>query len=219
MQRRYVVFVSLVIVSLVLTSCGPGQLLGPKPTATPTATATSTATPTPTATNTPTATPTPTATFTSSPTATPTQTATPTITPTPTPTFTPTATLDPASATFCALMADAKTNMEQQCANTPVDTSWEVCKAIWVKYTAELTNFQNSSPRGMRNDIQSFSEYLASWGQAESAWRLMCSPTSQTRNQNLVCPSLGSTCLSAKRLFNLTMEILIEDYCPGWKQQ
>lgn len=50
MQRRYVVFVSLVIVSLVLTSCGPGQLLGPTLTPVPTHTPTPlppTATPTP----------------------------------------------------------------------------------------------------------------------------------------------------------------------------
>ncbi len=58
MPRRYLVFVSLVIVSLFMTSCGPGQLLGPKPTVTPTPTPTSTVTPTPLPTPTPTHTPT-----------------------------------------------------------------------------------------------------------------------------------------------------------------
>lgn len=69
MRRRYTVLIGLVIVSLALTSCGPGALLGPKPTATPTATATSTVTPT--------ATSTPTATLMPTPTQTPTPTATP----------------------------------------------------------------------------------------------------------------------------------------------
>lgn len=58
MHRYYVILISLVVVSLALTSCGPGQLLGPTLTPVPTATATSTVTPTPTATPMPTYTPT-----------------------------------------------------------------------------------------------------------------------------------------------------------------
>jgi hypothetical protein len=49
MSRNYVVLISLVVLSLLLSSCGPGQLFGLKPTVTPTATATPippTATPT-----------------------------------------------------------------------------------------------------------------------------------------------------------------------------
>lgn len=81
MVHHRVVLIGLVIVSLLLSSCGPGQLLGPKPTETSTVTATLTNTPTPTATLTPT--PTATSTATSTPTATSTSTATPTATATP----------------------------------------------------------------------------------------------------------------------------------------
>jgi hypothetical protein len=66
------------VASLFISSCGPGQLLGP--TITPTPTATLTATPT----------------FTATPTSTATPTLTPTLTPTPTKTPTPTFTLTPA---------------------------------------------------------------------------------------------------------------------------
>jgi hypothetical protein len=65
-------FIVLVFVfSIVLSSCGPGQLFGPTATQTPTATSTVTITPTTTSTLTP------------SPTITPTPTSTPTLTPTP----------------------------------------------------------------------------------------------------------------------------------------
>lgn len=47
MHRSYVAFIDLVIAILTLTSCGPGQLLGPTPTTTPTVAPTSTPTPTP----------------------------------------------------------------------------------------------------------------------------------------------------------------------------
>lgn len=88
--------ISMVFI-LVLTSCGPGQLLGSKPTVTPSPTATSTPTLTPTPTFTPTAKPTETATPTFTPTATSTATATttPTATPTTTPPPPPTATPQP----------------------------------------------------------------------------------------------------------------------------
>lgn len=95
MNRSYAVVIALLVVSLALTSCKSGQLLGLKPTATPTATATSTVTPMPTATNTPTATPTPTATAKSTPTATPMPTATFTPTATPTETAMPSPTTPP----------------------------------------------------------------------------------------------------------------------------
>jgi len=71
------IFISFVLFSLLLASCGPGQLLGP--TKTKTLTLTPTNTPTSTPTNTPT----------STPTNTPTPTRTNTPTPTPTNTFTP----------------------------------------------------------------------------------------------------------------------------------
>jgi len=73
--------VVIILVSFLLSACGPGQALGP------TLTSTSTNTSTPTATNTPTATSTctPTATSTSTPTNTPTTTPTATSTSTPTP--------------------------------------------------------------------------------------------------------------------------------------
>jgi hypothetical protein len=81
--RGYLYFLSYfsTFVCLVITGCGPGQLLGP--TLTPTATLTPTPTHTPTATLTPTPTSTPT------PTITPTPTNTPTITLTPLPTNIP----------------------------------------------------------------------------------------------------------------------------------
>lgn len=59
MRRYHIVLISLVVVSLALTSCGPGQLLGLQLTATPTPTATNTMTPTTTSTPTLTSTPTP----------------------------------------------------------------------------------------------------------------------------------------------------------------
>lgn len=61
--------VFLLIMSFLLSACGPGQLFGPTLTPTPTITPTSTPTLTPTATSTPTLTPT--ATFTHTPTPTP----------------------------------------------------------------------------------------------------------------------------------------------------
>jgi hypothetical protein len=78
---RFVIMANLAAMSVLLSSCGPGQILGP--TITPTFTSTPTLTPTPTATPTNT----PTATATATPTATPTKTPRPaaTITPTPTP--------------------------------------------------------------------------------------------------------------------------------------
>lgn len=57
-MRKATMILAFSVISLVLSGCGPGQLLGP--TFTPTPTLTPTATPTPTATLTPTATPTPT---------------------------------------------------------------------------------------------------------------------------------------------------------------
>lgn len=96
MHRYYAILIGLIVTSLPLTSCGPGQLLGPKltmtlaPTATNTVTPTLTHTPTSTATLTATPTSTPTATSTSTatftPTATPTATATPRLRPIPAPT-------------------------------------------------------------------------------------------------------------------------------------
>jgi hypothetical protein len=68
-----------ILATLLLTSCGPGQLFGPTLTPTPTVTST------PTITLTPTPTSTPTATFTITPTSTPSFTPTPTFTPTLTP--------------------------------------------------------------------------------------------------------------------------------------
>ncbi len=94
MYRKHVVFIGLIVVSLVLSSCGPGQLLGPKPTPTPTST------PTPVPTNTPTPTDTPTVTPTSTPTMTPTLTMTPTPTRTQTPSVTPTVTPVPFTGTL-----------------------------------------------------------------------------------------------------------------------
>src|SRR5260221_6301490 len=98
----------VLVMSLAVAGCGPGQILGqtqtfpPPIAATPTPTDPPTATPTSTPTYTPTNTPTdtPTATPTSTPTHTPTDTLTPTDTPTDTdtpvpPTDTPTATLTP----------------------------------------------------------------------------------------------------------------------------
>ena len=77
--RLFALFSLVLLITLAVSGCGPGQLLGP------------TITPSPTATLTPTLTPTPTSTPTLTPTATP--TSTPTLTPTPT--FTPTPTLSP----------------------------------------------------------------------------------------------------------------------------
>ena len=80
-------WIILLITSLLLSGCGPGQLFGPTLTFTPTDTATPTITPTLTPTLTPT--------FTSTPTLTPTLTPTRTRTPTPRPpTITPTPTED-----------------------------------------------------------------------------------------------------------------------------
>ncbi len=83
MYSKSKMLIVMIVFSLALTSCGPGQLLGPKPTATLTVTPTHTPTDTPSAT--PTATPTATATTTLTPTNTPdwTPTATPTASPTP----------------------------------------------------------------------------------------------------------------------------------------
>jgi hypothetical protein len=67
MLRKPVVI--FLLASLLLSACGPGQLLGPTLTLTPTITPTSTPTLTPTATSTPTLTPT--ATFTNTPSPTP----------------------------------------------------------------------------------------------------------------------------------------------------
>jgi len=57
----------LVVISLLVSSCGPGQLFGPTITPSPTATLTPTITPSPTLTRTPTSTPTPTITPTPTP--------------------------------------------------------------------------------------------------------------------------------------------------------
>jgi hypothetical protein len=91
--KQRTIIVCLLAVSLLLSGCGPGQLLGPTLTPTPTPTLTPTPTSTPTQTATPTPTPTPTSTPTQTPTSTP--TPTPTSTPTFTPTSTPTATATP----------------------------------------------------------------------------------------------------------------------------
>lgn len=74
-------FIGVILVS----GCGPGQLLGPTFTPTPSATMTPTSTFTPTNTPTPTNTATPTFTPTRTPTSTPTNTPSPTSTPSPTP--------------------------------------------------------------------------------------------------------------------------------------
>lgn len=99
MQHKTGTLIILMVFILALTSCGPGQLFGPKPTVTPSPTATSTPTPTPTQTLTPTSTFTPTTkpTETATPTFTPTATSTATATtmPTATPTTTATATTTP----------------------------------------------------------------------------------------------------------------------------
>lgn len=77
MSKRKIPFITLLCaISLLITSCGPGRILGPEFTPTPT----STFTPTPTSTLTPTAT----QTNTPTPTYTPTPTSTSTFTPTPT---------------------------------------------------------------------------------------------------------------------------------------
>ena len=85
-RKRTTLVISCLALSLIISGCGPGQLLGP------------TLTPTPTSTATPTLTPTPTLTLTPTPTLTLTPTLTPTATPTITPTFTPTATVIPTQA-------------------------------------------------------------------------------------------------------------------------
>lgn len=86
--KGYKLALLFVVLVLVLSACGPGQIFGP------------TITPTPTDTSTPTFTPTFTSTFTPTETHTPTLTPTPTITDTPTATFTasPTPTSEPLSA-------------------------------------------------------------------------------------------------------------------------
>lgn len=97
MQHKTGTLIVSMVFILALTSCGPGQLLGPKPTVTPSPTATSTPTLAPTSTLTPTSTFTPTATATptftptstSTATATATRPATPTAPPSPSPTATP----------------------------------------------------------------------------------------------------------------------------------
>ena len=80
-DKRFAHFACILFVSMLIVSCGPGQLLGP--TFTPTSTVTNTATPT--------------------------LTSTPTITPTSTPTFTPTVTPTPTPATILFDLKDGGT--------------------------------------------------------------------------------------------------------------
>lgn len=90
MMKRSMIAKGCLVLSLLISGCGPGQMFGPTLTPTSTATATPTRTPTPTPTFTPTQTP----------------TVTPTRTPSLTPTFTATKTATPTQtiSTTCRLV-------------------------------------------------------------------------------------------------------------------
>ncbi|MHB1355860.1 MAG: hypothetical protein ACYCZF_07765 [Anaerolineae bacterium] len=110
MNRKHRSIALLVLVlGLVVSGCGPGQLLGPTLTTTPTRTLTSTPTATRTLTPTPTSTHTPTNTSTPTITPSPTATLTPSQTPTPsiTPTETPVPTITPTPADYASVSVDS----------------------------------------------------------------------------------------------------------------
>lgn len=175
MQRRRLV-VSLVIVSLVLTSCGPGELLGPRPTITPTPTATNTVTPTSTSTSTSTLTPT----STSTKTVTPTRTLTPTPRPTLTPTLDLTAT---AGVDFCEFLYGAAARIMtcglpggQDFCN---DTISEIGPA-----SAHLLQILSAD---MQQDIKDSTQAILAYGKTALAEYSACNPLPATTTGVYAC--------------------------------
>lgn len=200
MYRSYAVLIGLIVVSLTLTSCGPGQLLGPKPTPTPT----STATPAPTATSTSTATPT----------ATPTATSTPTVTPTVTPTATPA--FDPAAvATLCDHWWQTVVGITQSCLAHDA-SSLASCKKFTEDYQTTSLELPNTASEEMHTDIEEYEGALVTWVQTKLQYLAQCVPSPKSADAISLCMQLLIIEGGVEDAYIELSEALSEKYCADW---
>lgn len=176
MYRSYAVLIGLIVVSLALTSCGPGQLLGPKPTVTPTPTVTSTVTPTPTPTSTSTATPTSTSTKTVTPTR--------TLTPTPRPTHTPTPDLTAtAGVDFCEFLYGAAARI-MTCG---LPGGQDFCKDTISEISPASARLIQIYPAEMQQDIKDSTQAILAYGKTALAEYSACNPLPATTTGVYAC--------------------------------
>lgn len=152
MHRSYMILIGLVVLSLAVISCRPGQLPGSKPPPTPTSTLT------------------PTSTFTPTSSATPTRTAMPTATATLTPTAMPDLT-----AMLCAFLKD-EYPIFAVCSWGLGFFEETKCKNAVNTITTRRARLTELGSPALKADVEAMARYSIAFALAEHFWRANCEP-------------------------------------------